>query len=522
MQNRRLSLRRAKMRVLDAAQMYSAEKIQNEEGITFTRLMENAGSACARAIMNRYKSDKKVCVLCGTGKNGGDGFVIARKLSQAGYKVCLVMAFGEPKAQDAIYMREQLDIMSTVQEFIWGVGQYKLAIEKADLLVDCIFGIGYRYREDEKTQEIFNFINSLKKQVVAIDIPSGCECDSDIMCPCAIKADMTVAISCLKPIHVFKPSCLICGDVVTVNIGLSDEIVENVSGEKIKVLTKSDAKSLFPKRDLMGNKGTFGKVISICGSKNMQGAAVLAAQGALRVGAGLVTACFPESAYCAIAPKLTEQLMLPMPSNLQGTFSSAAIPLLKENIASSNAVLLGCGMGLNLETKDIVAEIVKDSEKPLIIDADGINAISSNIDILKNKKAPILLTPHPGEFARLISKSIDDINANRAQYAKNFAKEYGVVLLLKGANTIIASPEKDEYYVNVTGNEGMAKGGSGDLLSGIILGLCAQGLSLYDAAVLGTYLHGKAGDMARSEFSSCGMTASDCADMLKKLLKDYE
>ena len=510
------------MRVLNASQMYSAETQQTNEGITFLRLMENAGSACARAIMNRFDTDNNICVVCGNGKNGGDGYVIARKLMQAGYRTCLVMAFGEPKAQDAITMREQLKLMGGVPEFEWGKGQYRAALQRADVIVDAVFGIGYKERKNEQAEEVFALINGTRAKKVAIDIPSGCECDSKSVPENYIKADMTIAISCLKPIHVFKPMCTVCGEIRVVEIGLSNDIMENTEGEKIKVLTSKDAKALFPKRDLLGNKGTFGRVISICGSKNMQGAAVLAAQGAIRIGAGLVTACFPDAAYCAIAPKLTEQLMLPLPSNLQGTFSRGAIPHLHENIEKNDSVLLGCGLGVNLETKDIVWEIVANCEKPLIIDADGINAVAQNIDILKSKKAPILLTPHPGEFARLTGKSIAEIESNRVELTREFANKYGVTVLLKGANTVIAQPDSDEYYVNITGNQGMAKGGSGDLLAGIILGLVSQGLSLYDAAVLGAYIHGVAGDRARVEYSLCGMTATDCANMLKYILKDYE
>ena len=510
------------MRVLNASQMYSAETAQNKEGITFLRLMENAGSACARAIIKSFDTDNNVCVVCGNGKNGGDGYVIARKLMQAGYRVTIVMAFGEPKAQDAITMREQLKLMGGVPEFEWGKGQYRAALQRADVIVDAVFGIGYKERENEQADEVFTIINGSRAKKVAIDIPSGCECDSKTMPKNYIKADMTIAISCLKPIHVFKPFCTVCGEVKIVEIGLSNDILEETEGEKIKVLTKKDAKTLFPKRDLLGNKGTFGRVISICGSKNMQGAAALAANGALRIGAGLVTACFPEAAYCAIAPKLTEQLMLPLPSNLQGTFSRGAIPCLHENIAKNDAVLLGCGLGLNLETKDIVWEIVSNCEKPLIIDADGINAVAQNIDILKSKKAPILLTPHLGEFARLTGKTIKEVEENRVELARDFANKYDVTILLKGANTIVVKPDFDEYYVNITGNQGMAKGGSGDLLAGIILGLVSQGLSLYDAAVLGAYIHGVAGDRARDEYSLCGMTATDCSDMLKFILKDYE
>jgi len=272
----------------------------------------------------------------------------------------------------------------------------------------------------------------------------------------------------------------------------------------------------------MANKGTFGRALSICGSRNMQGAAVLAASSALRCGAGLVTAAFPDAAYNAIAPKLTESLLLPLPSNEAGTFSSGAIPALVEQAEKSSAVLVGCGLGLNLHTKELVSALVQNCTKPMIIDADGINALAANIDILKNIKAPVILTPHPGEMSRLTGMSIADIERDRVNVARRFADEYGVVLLLKGASTVIAGAGRRDAYINVTGNQGMAKGGSGDMLSGIILALLAQGVYPFDAAVLGAYIHGAAGDAAARELSLSSMLASDCIAALPRVLRTLE
>lgn len=513
------------MRVLTGSQMYKVEQAQVDEGISFTRLMENAGAACARAIIKRFADDeekKNVCVVCGKGKNGGDGFVIARKLAQAGYNTDVILAYGTPSADDAVIMREKMHDIKLVDEYLWDETTGKKVLNRADIIVDAIFGIGYRYAEDAYTKCIFKSINEAKGIVISIDVPSGCESDTGTLAPYCVNADMTIAISALKPVHVFKPCSYMCGETVVVDIGISESAFSAINTYHLETLNLQEAREMFPKRDIMGNKGTFGHALSICGSKNMQGAAVLAATGALRCGAGMVTAAFPEAAYSAIAPKLTEQLMLPLPSNAAGTFSSAAIPMLIERTEKSSAVLVGCGLGLNMETKELVGALVRNCEKPLIIDADGINAVSCNIDILKEAKAPALLTPHPGEMARLTGKTVNEIEADRVKAAVDFANAYNVTVLLKGASTIIAAPGSKKIYVNTTGNPGMAKGGSGDLLSGIILSLLAQGLNTFDAAVLGAYIHGAVGDRAAHRLSMAGMTPSDCAAMLGELLCEFE
>ncbi len=513
------------MRVLTGAQMYKVEQAQVNEGITFTRLMENAGAACARAIVKylaQCEDKKNVCVVCGKGKNGGDGFVVARKLAQAGYNTSVILAYGTPTAEDAITMREKMHDIKLVDEYLWDGNMSKKILGKADVIVDAVFGIGYRYCEDAYTQSIFTAINEAHGTVVSIDIPSGCESDSGELSPYCVEADVTVAISSLKPVHVLKPCSSVCGETVVVDIGISESAFDAVDTLYLETLSLKEARELFPKRDIMGNKGTFGHVLSVCGSKNMQGAAVLAATGAIRCGAGLVTAAFPESAYSAIASKLTEPLMLPLPSNEEGTFSSAAIPTIVGRTDKASAVLVGCGLGLNFETKELVNALVFNCEKPLIIDADGINAIACNIDILKEAKAPVLLTPHPGEMARLTGKTVAEIEKDRVKTAVDFANEYNVTVLLKGASTVIATPHSNRVYVNTTGNPGMAKGGSGDLLSGMIASFVAQGLNVFDAAVLGAYIHGAAGDRAAHRLSMAGMTPSDCAEMLSELMCEFE
>ena len=514
------------MKVLTSSQMFSAEQAQVNRGLTFTRLMENAGSACARVIRERFSKLEQthgtVCIVCGKGKNGGDGFVVARKLAIAGFNAVIVNAFGMPGAEDTVLMREKVVETGLVPEYFWGEKDADNALRSAEVIVDAVFGTGYRYREDERVRAVFEGINSAPGFKVSIDIPSGLESDSGTVDGCCVRAGMTIAVSCMKPAHVIKPARVMCGEVVTVDIGIEEEAVSEVEGGTLAVLSPAQAKELFPKRPLMANKGTFGHALSICGSRNMQGAAVLAASAALRCGAGLVTAAFPQAAYPAIAPKLTEALLLPLPSNEGGTLAAGAFPALLPQLEKASAVLIGCGLGLNLDTKELVPALLENCTKPMIIDADGINAVAENIDILKKLKAPAILTPHPGEMARLTGLSISEIEADRINVARRFADEYGVVLLLKGASTVIAGTGRKEAYINITGNPGMAKGGSGDTLSGIILALLTQGLSSFDAAVLGAYIHGAAADLAVKAGSLSGLLASDCIAALPQVLKALE
>lgn len=514
------------MKVLTASQMFSAEQAQVERGMSFTRLMENAGSACARVIRERFSSlensGKSICIVCGKGKNGGDGFVIARKLVEAGFSAVIVEAFGLPTADDSVLMREKAMGTGAVQEYFWGSSAAEKAIDTASVIVDAVFGTGYHYREDERVREVFERINSSSAKVVSVDVPSGLESDNGELCGCCVKADITVAISCLKPVHVIKPARALCGETVIVNIGIEDGAMAQAQGDTLAVLNRSEAKKLFPRRSIMAHKGTFGHALSICGSRNMQGAAAIAANAALRCGAGLVTAAFPDAAYAAIAAKVTEALLLPLPSNMQGTFANGAIPQLLAETEKASAVLIGCGLGVNLATKEIVYSVVENCKKPLVIDADGINAVAANIDILKNIKAPVILTPHPGEMARLTGKSIAEIESDRVGTAKAFAEKYGVVVLLKGASTVIAGAGRKETYINVTGNQGMAKGGMGDMLSGVILSLLAQGVYPFDAAVLGAYIHGAAGDAAAKDGSLSSLLAMDAVSALPGVLRVLE
>ena len=286
-------------------------------------------------------------------------------------------------------------------------------------------------------------------------------------------------------------------------------------------ITSEIVKKALPKRPDDANKGTFGHLLSICGSMNMPGAAVLAASAAIRMGAGLVTAAFPTAAYSAIAPHLTEPLLCPLQSDENGFLSAKSCFGLIDRLEKATACLIGCGLGQTRDTQSVVKEILLHSSKPIVLDADGINLITDNINILNAVSIPVIITPHPGEMSRLCKISVKEIQEQRADVALWFAKKSQTIVVLKGAGTIVATPD-GKCYINKTGNSGMAKGGSGDMLAGMIASLLAQGMSPENAAVCGVYLHGAVGDLAAQETSKRGMTPSDMVSALPKLLSEYE
>lgn len=493
--------------------MKAIEASANEKGMSYLEMMENAGAACAKAIYKAFDcSGKKTTVVCGKGKNGGDGFVAARILKEKGCRVSVVLACGSPAATDALTMFGKLQNVSV---YLFEQEQAKEEIANADVIIDAVFGFGFKGEPNEKTAEVFRCINSSSALIASIDIPSGAECDSAKASTECIKADLTLAISCRKPAHILKPACEYCGKTKTVDIGLDASVVN----EEFSTLSNKPYRFL-PKRKSTSHKGDYGKVLSICGSMKYPGAAVLAATGAVRIGAGLVYAAFPEKAYPAIATKLTEPVMLSLPCCEDGFFARGAINTLTEEAEKADCTLIGCGLGQTLATASVFEEVISACKNKVVIDADGINLLGANINMLEAVKGRAVITPHPGEMARMLGLTAQQVNDNRLALAAAFAKKYSVTVVLKGANTVVS--DGNRIYVNRTGNPGMARGGSGDLLAGMVAGLLAQGFEPFEASVAAVHIHGKAGDIAAKSLSIHGMTPSDMADILPSLLSEYE
>ncbi len=514
------------MFVVTSKQMYQAECNAVERGISFPELMEKAGNSCAEIIKKHYhiskSNSKKVLIICGKGKNGGDGFVIARKLWEYGCDVTVMLACGEPKAKDSINMfslAESTGVDIIGYKDIQSVYPY---IEKAEIIVDAVFGTGFSGSLDPDLSRLAKTVNAAKAETVAIDVPSGANCDSATIEGSVFKADITIAISAYKPIHIMKPCSSACGKVLVADIGITEDDFKKIDSVTCFTVNALDVKKLLPKRKPVSNKGTYGHALCVCGSMRMPGAASLAINGALRCGAGLVTAAFPQSAYPALAPKLTESLLLPLETNFEGTFAFSALPAIKEASKRASAILIGCGLGFNKDTSRLVHSLIEETKIPMIIDADGINALSGNIDILKKAQAPIIITPHPGEMSRLCGKTIAEIVANPIAVAYEFATKYGITVVLKGANTIVCGGNPTEIYVNSTGNSGLAKGGSGDLLAGMTVSLLAQGMKPFDSALSAVYLHGLCADAVAEKTSMRGMLPSDVLNYLPVLFSKFE
>lgn len=507
------------MKIMTERQMRDAEQMAADSGMAFLRLMENAGSACAAEIRKRIRPDQRVAVLCGKGKNGGDGFVIARKLCEADYSVAALLVQGEPTDEDARYMLDKLRGTSVSVFDLTKNNAPSQLIAQADVLVDAIFGIGFRGAAREPLASLFRMVNESKAAVFSVDVPSGLACDSGEAQGESVCADYTLAISAGKLCHFLQPAAARCGKVRPVKIGVEDTHYKNAP-YCAYTFSDKEVRAVFPPRPAVSNKGTFGKVLCIVGSRRYAGAAVLAARGALRSGAGLVYTAFPDAAYAAVAPNLIESPLLPMPSDSEGRFALSAVPQLLDALHGMQAVVLGCGLGQSAGMGELVAAVLENAECPVILDADGLNAVSGNIDILRKAKCRLILTPHPGEMQRLTGRTVDDIQASRIETAKSFAASHGVTLVLKGANTVVAHENADAVYLNTTGNSGLAKGGSGDLLAGMIGGFTAQGVHF--AAETAVYLHGKCGDVTADRLSARGMLPTDAADALPDVLSDYE
>lgn len=501
------------MKILTANEIRKVEKLSFERYFTEAELMKRAGEECSKKII-KYFGDKikskKVSVICGNGKNAGDGFVIAKELLNFGAEPEIIFADKKPNIEEPLmYYNEAIEAGVSAMNFL------DCTLD-GELIVDCIFGIGFHGEPNAPFSTIFNKINESSAKVVSIDVPSGVN-STDATVTNAVKADLTIAISTLKYCHVLPPANEYCGKTVVVNIGIPNDCYEDNYSNTI---TKKFVKSCFKPRNINCNKGSNGHQLNICGSYLMPGASVICAKSALKSGVGLLKCAFPKSIYNVMTTHLVEPIFAPMSENEEKTFSMGALTHIIDELSWADSVAIGCGIGKNDDTEVLVNQIVKESKVPIVLDADGINSIIMNIDVLKDSKAPIILTPHPGEMARLIDESISYVQSNRIKVAKEFAKEYNVIIVLKGANTVVTNG--NEVFINTTGNAGMAMGGTGDMLTGMITSFIAQGIKTFDAAKCGVYIHGLCGDITANEISQRGMSVNDMIELLGALMSEFE
>jgi NAD(P)H-hydrate epimerase len=484
-------------------------------------LMENAGSGIALRILTDLLSQpesSKVCVFCGKGNNGGDGYVIARHLANAGAEV-VVYYLGprEEMSDDAQLNFDRASELNIVLREVTAMENLPGVLD-CDLVVDAIFGTGFSGAPRGLAGELIDYIADQGCLTAAVDLPSGLNADTGVYEGAVVSADYTYTLALPKFGLFLSPGREVAGDVEVVPIGIPDDVLDEFD-LKADLATIDRMSDILPERRPDGHKGDFGRVLTIAGSTGMTGAASMAALSSLRSGCGLAKLACPKTCQPVLAEKLTEVMTRPMPDVAKkGAFALRALGELRALIDEHDSVILGPGVGRHHETLELMRRLVSSLDKPTIIDADGLNAFEDHTSVLLESEAPLVLTPHPGEFARLNGSPAPperEIEA-RAEAAMKFASDFGVVVVLKGSPTLTASPN-GRCCLNPTGNHGMATGGSGDVLSGIVGTMLAQCEDPYDAACLSVFIHGLAGDFAAEALTPRAMIAGDMIGYLSEV-----
>ncbi len=472
-------------------------------------LMEHAALKVLEEMEHRHLLSGNILVICGTGNNGGDGYALARLLHQKGAKVTVLNLFDQPpKTADA------LCFFQMVQKLGVPFGSYA-DINDTDVIVDAIFGIGMKRELNDFCCETINKINNSKAVKVCIDLPSGMDGDETYQKNLMVCADVTVTFTAYKPGLLFYPSAYSAGEVVLADIG----IPEGLGDDRNRVIDKKWVKSHLPQRDVVGHKNSFGSLLVAGGSTGMTGAPALCAQAALVSGCGVVTAAVPKTLHHIMEQKLTEVMTVPLEDRHRGCFDQDGREVFLERVKTADAVVFGPGAGTESGTEALLHGLLQ-TDKKVVIDADGLNVLAKHIDWLMNKENEMcILTPHPGEMSRLAGVSVAEIEENRIEFARNFAQKYRVVLVLKGARTVVASPD-GRVFVNLFGNCGMATAGSGDVLAGMIGSLLAQGANDVEAAVCSVALHALAGDSLKEAIGEYGITAGNLWKQIPLIIKE--
>lgn len=516
------------MKAVTAAEMSSIDRTTiSKYGIPSAVLMERAGLAVAERICGMFKK-KKVIVLAGGGNNGGDGLVVARILHSRGWNLKVLLLAEKAKlSPDCLAQYHSARTSGVPVEF-------SSRLTKRDVhgavAVDAIFGTGLSKPVSGKTASTISFLNNADIQVVSVDIPSGISADSGQVMGEAVRADYTVTFGLPKRGHFLYPGADYSGTLFVEDIGFPQELL-TADNLRVAAIEQTDASLLLPERPTYSHKGDYGHVLVVAGSRGKTGAALLCAKACMRTGSGMVTLGVPETIADVFQKRITEEMVLPLPDKGDGTLSEKAVEPILEFLGRRGDVL-AAGPGLSL-TEDIAVlfrKLLAAVTAPMVLDADALNAVAGDVGILKKTKAPVILTPHTGEMARLLKgvrgkghrakeKSLQaETEKDRITTAMAFARRTETYLVLKGVPTIIAEPE-GRSYINTTGNPGMATAGSGDVLTGMIASLVGQGLSPVEASVLGTYLHGLAGDTAAKEK---GMHSVIASDIIRKIPSSFQ
>jgi hydroxyethylthiazole kinase-like uncharacterized protein yjeF len=477
------------MKAVTTEQIRQLDQRAIAAGTSGEELMERAGYAVAKTAVEFLKrhDSRSVLLFAGKGNNGGDAFVASRHLAAAGCEPMVVL----------LCRRDELrgDALTHFQRMVGvKVAEWPCELGAAGVVVDGLLGTGLQGEVREPYAAAIKMINSLGAPVVAIDIPSGLDSDTGEAHSVCVRAEVTVTMG-LPKIGLLKPAATdFVGRVEVADIGFPPEFIDEIQTD-VELLTASDVAVLLPRRRRSAHKGDFGHLLVVAGSEGYTGAPVICAHAAARTGAGLVTLGVPRSVYPIVASSCPAEVM-PRPFD--------EIP----NTSGFEAIAVGPGLGQQPEVQKMVWRLVSTAGAPMVVDADALNALAQGVAALKKVHGRMVVTPHPGEMGRLVGKSAKEVQAQRWEIARGFAQEYGVATVLKGAGTVVAD-QSGKLWINSTGNAGMAKGGMGDALTGVVGALLAQGLSPLDAARVGVFVHGLAGDLAREKHGERAMLVSD-------------
>ncbi len=509
--------------IVDAARMRRADAAAIRSGVPSATLMENAARAVSDLVVRAFPGWQQIVVVCGPGNNGGDGLAAARLLGTAGYSV-RVFTLGSPDAYggdaqaNALRAREggiALESLAAPR----GIASLGRALGDADGVVDALFGTGLARPITGPAARAVAAIQRAGRPVVSADVPSGLFSDTGAIRGKAIRAAVTVAFGAPKTCHALPPARGVCGRVVVADIGIPSKLLAG-PGHRLFLATEDAVRALLPARDPGGHKRDFGSVAVVAGSRGKTGAAVLAARGALRGGAGLVTVFCPASLESVVVGALPEAMTVGLPEE-DGSLAAAAGAALTARLVDFDAAVLGPGLGTSAGTVAAIREVVSKTRLPLVLDADGLNAFAGRPRELSRRRGPTVATPHPGEAGRLLGRSSRDVQSDRLAAARTLAKAARCCVLLKGEASLTATPD-GRVVVNPTGTPLLATAGSGDVLSGVIAALVAGGLEPEDAAAVAAWLHGAAGERLARTLGDAGLLAHEVADAVPRVRRGLQ
>lgn len=529
------------MYIVTTEQMIAAEKAADAAGLSYEQMMENAGHAVAEAIAAQFDTtDVTALILVGPGNNGGDGLVVARYLAQWGLRVAVYIWKRNIEDDTNYTLLDPTPVERIMSDDEDSQAKLSQLLDEAGIIVDALLGTGIsrpikgelaellaqtraavekaRRRVDGPlVNPAFPFPEpSAGPMVVALDVPSGLNSDTGAVDPYTLPADMTVTLAAVKEGHILMPGPEVVGELVVGDIGITE--AHYPAGIELEMVTPGQVAALLPERPPGAHKGTFGTALLAGGSLNYTGAMILAGEAACRIGTGLVTLSPCRCIHSIIATRLTEATYLPLPDEAGG-LAPAAVSVLRQGFQRADALLVGPGLGQAEPTKQFLLELLKTKLPPLVLDADALNILAQQPEWWKLLPSGSILTPHPGEMARLMNSTVGEVQANRLDVAAKMASTWGQIVLLKGAHTIIAAPD-GRMMVLPFANPALAKAGSGDVLAGAIVGLLAQGLRAFEAAIAGGYLHGLAGEIARLQLGPTAVIAGDLVNMLPPAIRE--